>query len=196
MTVEDNGAEAEAMIDEIPEKRYSKTKRMWEVYEGITPWDDNKMDTRMHEIYDRVIHWDDDVLTHRGQDSRSGTPTTNEITKKGKRTMVPFQESLLYHVVDHISQASKIGLSVILVDCVTFFARMMGYSTDVMKHIPRIYSKVAYTGWITHRLQSIKRYFLEKTMVKSYGTSLVSFLHLFDSSRCGYFALMPNAMSI
>ncbi len=160
MALDDDAAE----VDENSEKSASsKSKRIWEVYEGITPWDD----TRMHEIYERVTHWDDDEVNRTGSDR----PTSSEISKRGKRSMVPFKESILYLVVDHISQASKIGLSVIVVDCVTFFARMMGYSADIMKHVPRIYSKVAYTGWVTHRLQAMKRYFLEKTLVKSYGAS-------------------------
>lgn len=163
MAVDDGAAE----VDENSEKSASsKSKRIWEVYEGITPWDD----TRMHEIYERVTHWDDDEVNRTGPDRN--IPTSSEISKRGKRSMVPFKESILYLVVNHISQASKIGLSVIVVDCVTFFARMMGYSADIMKHVPRIYSKVAYTGWVTQRLQAMKRYFLEKTMVKSYGGDL------------------------
>lgn len=167
MVVDDDAVEAP--VDENLEKSPSKTS-LWEVYEGITPWDDKKVDVRMHEIYDRVVHWDDGELNHTGQERMENTPTTGEIAKKkDKQMMAPFKETFLYQVVDHISQASKLGLSVILVDCVTFFARMMGYSTEIMKNVPRIYSKVAYTGWITHRLQIMKRHFLEKTLVKSYG---------------------------
>jgi hypothetical protein len=174
IAVDDDVAE----VDENSEKSASsKSKRIWEVYEGITPWDD----TRMHEIYERVTHWDYDDFNRGGPDGRIVKPISSEISQRGKRRMVPFKESILYHVVDHISQASKIGLSIIVVDCVTFFARMMGYSADIMKHVPRIYSKVAYTGWVTRRLQAMKRYFLEQTMVKSYGASIDFCSHMISS---------------
>ena len=180
---EDTGGEV--MGDEDAAK--SKSKRILETYEKITPWDDKKMDTRMHEIYERVVHWDGE-----GSRMENITPTSDKIAKKVKRTKAPFRETFLFQLVEHISQASKIGLSVIAVDCVTFFVRMMGYSTDILKNVPRIYSKVVYTGWITHRLQLMKRHFLEKTLVKSYGTSLLSCqvhdlsIALFSCMRCGF----------
>ena len=130
----------------------------------------------MHEIYERVVHWDGE-----GSRMENITPTSDKIAKKVKRTKAPFRETFLFQLVEHISQASKIGLSVIAVDCVTFFVRMMGYSTDILKNVPRIYSKVVYTGWITHRLQLMKRHFLEKTLVKSYGTLMI---HLYKFMLC------------
>ncbi len=168
----DDITDTEAMVDETSNK--SKSKRILEAYEKITPWDDKKIDTRMHEIYERVVHWD-------GEGRRMENIPTSDIAKKGKRTKAPFRETFLFQLVDHISQASKIGLSVIAVDCVTFFIRMMGYSTDILKNVPRIYSKVVYTGWITHRLQLMKRHFLEKTLVKSYGTLMI---HLYKFMLC------------
>lgn len=158
----------EAVVDDKTEK--SNSNRIRAAYERITPWDDEKFDARFHELHERMVLWEGEKLNHRMHDGLSEAMRASETSKMGK---APFQETILYQVVDHVSQASKIGLSVILIDCITFVTRMMGYSTNIMKSVPRIYSKVAYTGWITHRLQILKRWFLEKKLVKSYGTPFV-----------------------
>ena len=58
-----------------------------------------------------------------GNDAR-GTANV-EVSKNKKKMMRPFRNTVLFQVVDHISQASKIALSVIGVDCLSLFSRMI-----------------------------------------------------------------------
>jgi len=102
------------------------------------------------------------------------TGTGELVATEPKRTMKPFRETKIFQVVDHISQASKIGFSVIIVDCVSLISRMMGYNPwNIMERSSKVVSKVLVTGWITLRLQTWKRYFLEKSFGKSEGINIM-----------------------
>lgn len=130
----------------------AKKSKIREAYEVITPWDDEK-------LADRIT-------------GKEKSP--DEIEKREKRKMLQFKNTKLFQVVDHASQASQIGLSVIVVDIVTLITRMMGYNPWTIMDVEglslsRIFSKVAYSGWITLRLSSLKRYFLKKTFGKYEG---------------------------
>ncbi|KAL7544109.1 hypothetical protein ACHAXR_013587 [Thalassiosira sp. AJA248-18] len=109
-----------------------------------------------------------------------------EVAKQQNRKMSPFEETYLYQIVTHISQASKIGFSVIVVDCVSLISRMMGYNPwNIMEHASRIFSKVAYTGWITFRLKIMKRYFLERALGKMVEGEDLGKLNVIDNLADG-----------
>lgn len=97
-------------------------------------------------------------------------PKNNEVVEhKQHKKMKPFKSTRLFHIVEHIGQASKIGFSVIIVDCTALILRMIGYNPyNIMGHVSRIFSKIAYTGWVLLRLSLLKRYLLGK----SFGTLL------------------------
>ena len=87
-----------------------------------------------------------------------------------KHKMKPFRSTMMYHIVDHISQASKIGFSVLMVDCLALTARMLGYNPfNIIEKVSSLFSKVAYTGWFVLRLQLLKRYLLGKYVSTSEG---------------------------
>lgn len=87
-----------------------------------------------------------------------------------KHKMKPFRSTMMYHIVDHISQASKIGFSVLMVDCLALTARMFGYNPfNIIEKVSSLFSKVAYTGWFVLRLQLLKRYLLGKYVSTSEG---------------------------
>ena len=107
-----------------------------------------------------------------------GTPNL-EVSKNEKRKMSPFRNTVLFHVVDHISQASKIAFSVIWVDCLSLFSRMMGYNPwNIFDRASRIFSTVMYSVWITFRIKIFKRNMLEKTFG---GNSFAAFNVLYYS---------------
>lgn len=121
----DEEAVAETLAEDEGRKKKSKLKR---AYEDITPWDDEKLERLVH----RAAVGDD-------------APKEVEQTS-GK--MTPFRKTMLFTVADHISQASKISLSVIVVDALSLISKLMGYNPmNIMERLSRFYSKFAYTGW-------------------------------------------------
>ena len=92
----------------------------------------------------------------------------NEIVEDQKHgKMKPFKETRIHNVLEYIGQASKIGFSVIIVDCTTLILRMMGYNPyNIMEHVSRVFSKCAYTGWVLVRISILKRYLLGKSFGK------------------------------
>ena len=76
---------------------------------------------------------------------------------KQKPKMKSFKSTGLYQIVDHIGQASKIGFSVVIVDVAALIGRMLGYNPgNIMSNVSRIFSKVAYSGWMVLRLSLLK----------------------------------------
>lgn len=147
---------AEAVVELMESKSYLR-----ETYEAITPWDDEKVNDRIHEM--------------RGEKK---TPSKSEFARG---MILPFRNTRLFHVVDHISQASKIGLSVIAVDCIALVARKLGYNPwGIMERLSRIFSKVVTTGWIASRFKLLKRFFLDKLFPGDLGK-----LQVFDQIADG-----------
>ena len=105
------------------------------------------------------------------------TSSSNTVgAAKGKKTVHPFRRTRLFHLVDHISQASKIALGVITVDVLALLSRKMGYNPwGIMEKISQIFSKVVYTGWFTYRIKLFKRYLLDKLFNGDLGK-----MHVFD----------------
>jgi len=121
-----------------------------------------KKKSKFMDAYEGIKHWNDEKA--------SGST----IAKKQKRMMLPFRDTRTFQVLAHISQASKIGFSVVAVDCLSLIARMMGYNPwNIMESSSKIFSKIAYTGWITIKLQNIKRYFLTKGEGRDLGKLMV-----------------------
>jgi hypothetical protein len=147
---------AEAVVELMESKSFLR-----ETYEAITPWDDEKVNDRIHEM--------------RGEKK---TPSKSEFARG---MILPFRNTRLFHVVDLISQASKIGLSVIAVDCIALVARNLGYNPwGIMERLSRIFSKVVTTGWIASRFKILKRFFLDKLFPGDLGK-----LQVFDQIADG-----------
>ena len=105
------------------------------------------------------------------------TSSSNTVgAAKGENTVHPFRRTRLFHLVDHISQASKIALGVITVDVLALLSRKMGYNPwGIMEKISQIFSKIVYTGWFTYRIKLFKRYLLDKRFNGDLGK-----MHVFD----------------
>ena len=154
------------------------TQTIYELYANVTGrglLDEEEMDGE--EIEDQNV----DETTNKSKlkgllKSMNTYPKNNEVVEHNQhKKMKPFKSTRLFQIVEHIGQASKIGFSVIIVDCTALILRMIGYNPwGIMEHVSRIFSKVAYTGWVLLRLSLLKRYLLGK----SFGTLL-----LYESSR-------------
>ena len=129
-------------------------------------------------ILDENSGGEDDNTEDSDQDETTMSKVLGGLFMKGKEVAVvqpkhkmkPFRSTMMYQIVDHISQASKIGFSVIMVDCLALTARMVGYNPfNIIEKVSRLFSKVAYTGWFVLRLQLLKRYLLGKYVSTSEG---------------------------
>ncbi len=145
-------------LTEEPQQSKSITRK---AFEAITPWDDDEVWRKK-----KVQEWLEQQQS--GQEGGEDVAPPAFLTQRKKS----FKDTLIYQVVDHVSQAAKVGVAVIGADCLALIGKLMGNSHDLMDNFSRIFSKVAYTGWITHRLQAFKRYLLRNTLGKSNSESL------------------------
>lgn len=75
--------------DEYQKEESRKEKgKIKQKLEKLTPWDDDKLNEKVHEVEDKFMH----------------------------REIRPFEDTFLFHLADHISQASKIGILVMSMD--------------------------------------------------------------------------------
>mmetsp|Transcript_18563 Transcript_18563/g.38503 ORF Transcript_18563/g.38503 Transcript_18563/m.38503 type:complete len:531 (-) Transcript_18563:143-1735(-) len=140
-------------LTEAPQQSKSITRK---AFEAITPWDDDEVWRKK-----KVQEWVEQQQS--GQEGGGEGAPPAFLTRRKKS----FKDTLIYQVVDHVSQAAKVGVAVIGADCLALIGKLMGNDHDLMDNFSRIFSKVAYTGWITHRLQAFKRYLLRNTLGKS-----------------------------
>jgi len=140
-------------LTEEPQQSKSITRK---AFEAITPWDDDEVWRKK-----KVQEWVEQQQS--GQEGGGEGAPPAFLTRRKKS----FKDTLIYQVVDHVSQAAKVGVAVIGADCLALIGKLMGNDHDLMDNFSRIFSKVAYTGWITHRLQAFKRYLLRNTLGKS-----------------------------
>jgi hypothetical protein len=138
------------------------------------------------EAYAELTSWDDDKVNDRIRDERKGTDMSPPSRGKlSRETIVPFRQTRIFQVVNHIGQASRIGLSVIAVDYVALVARKFGYNPwNVMEGISRIYSKIAFTGWAAYRFKLLKSYAFDSVIPGDRGK-----LHVFDQLLDGLICL-------
>ena len=83
-----------------------------------------------------------------------------------RRFMKAFKDTILYQVVNLISEASRIGMLVISFDCAATVIQLMGYNPlgvfDTSKvNLAGVFSSLVYSGWIVDRTKSFKRLLLE-----------------------------------
>lgn len=78
--------------EDEPKKEKGKMKQK---IEQLTPWDDDKLNEQVHKAEDKI---------------------KEQVHKAFHGEIKPFQETLSFHVADHISQASRIGILVMTVD--------------------------------------------------------------------------------
>ncbi|KAL7482512.1 hypothetical protein ACHAW6_009090 [Cyclotella cf. meneghiniana] len=166
-------------------KKAEKSK-IREAYEVLTPWDDEKLEERIHGRINELT--DAAALLYREDDDKvgvqfSGANDTQHkmakvkgfvpsmvkalFPKKGatQQKLRPFNDSFMFHLVDHVSQASQIGFAVAVVDTVAHVMKLMGYTFQGwVDNTTRLFSKVLYSGWITLRLTVLKRFILRKTL--------------------------------
>ncbi len=176
----DDGGGAEADADEPTTTESNNKSFLRETYEVLTPWDDERVNDRIHGMMGK---------------KRQTSPTKSETDARG--LTFPFGRTRLFHAVDHISQASKIGLSVIAVDCASLVARKFGYNPwGIMERLSILYSKVVFTGWIAYRFKLLKRYFLDVLFPGDLGKLLV-FDQLADGLLClGWVFSMLNYLEV
>jgi len=139
--------------EDEPKKEKGKMKQK---IEQLTPWDDDKLNEQVHKAEDKI---------------------KEQVHKAFHGEIKPFQETLSFHVADHISQASRIGILVMTVDIFTLIGKMMGFQRLVMDQVSGIFSNFAYSSWIAYRAKVLKRYFLEKAM----GTTDLGKVNLVDN---------------
>ena len=120
------------------------------------------------KMYEALTPWDDDEIRRSKRLQEASTRRNRRLFRANM-----FQKSLLYQIVDHVSQAARVGISVIAVDCIALVGKLMGHNANTMDNFSRIFSKVAYTGWITHRLQVFKSYLLRNTFGKAKGGYII-----------------------
>ena len=72
-----------------------------EAYENWTPWDDEGLEETIRHIGEKI------------------GPLPN------------FEDTVVFHVVDHVSQASQIAIAVAIVDSTAHVAKLMGYTFQV-----------------------------------------------------------------
>ncbi|KAL7518836.1 hypothetical protein ACHAWX_003639 [Stephanocyclus meneghinianus] len=166
-------------------KKAEKSK-IREAYEVLTPWDDEKLEERIHGRINELT--DAAALLYREDDDKGGVQFTGAngtpqkmakvkgfvpsmakalFPKKGatQQKLRPFNDSFMFHLVDHVSQASQIGFAVAVVDTVAHVMKLMGFTFQGwVDNATRLFSKVLYSGWITLRLTVLKRFILRKTL--------------------------------
>eukprot|EP00956_Cyclotella_meneghiniana_P027050 scaffold59883_cov66-Cyclotella_meneghiniana.AAC.3 len=131
-----------------------------EAYENWTPWDDEGLEETIRHIGEKI------------------GPLPN------------FEDTVVFHVVDHVSQASQIAIAVAIVDSTAHVAKLMGYTFQGwIDNASRLFSKIVYSGWITHRLALLKRFILRKTLLPYEGGDLGK-LEVIDDLLTGVFYLI------
>ena len=85
----ENLTHSDTETDDYQKEESRKEKgKIKQKLEKLTPWDDDKLNEKVHEVEDKFMH----------------------------REIRPFEDTFLFHLADHISQASKIGILVMSMD--------------------------------------------------------------------------------
>lgn len=75
---------------------------------------------------------------------------------------IPYHSTILYHVAECISQASRIAIIVYVVDC--FIKVLIGFGLDTetlqLHNVSKVVGKILYIIWIGQQIVSLKRWFL------------------------------------
>jgi hypothetical protein len=71
-----------------------------------------------------------------------------------------YEASLLYQLVDHIAQISKLALAVYLVDCGVVILIGLGVSWENMDKITAGFAKILLITWMAQRFLKFKRYLI------------------------------------
>jgi hypothetical protein len=126
--------------EEVSKQKKSKIR---EAYEVLTPWDDEKLEESIHDKLSEIADAASSIT--KGEEE---TKTTTDSSKRNvlipnklkslfakkrmkKGPMKQFKDTVLYHVVDHVSQASQIGMAVAVVDSVAHVMKLMGFHFQV-----------------------------------------------------------------
>lgn len=104
------------------------TKSIYGLYANITgrgfQQDEEETSTekksKIREAYEYLTPWDDDDLN-----------SSIESNGKNGGPLPPFEDTYMFHAVDHVSQASKIGFVMAIVDSVAHVAKLMGFTFQV-----------------------------------------------------------------
>lgn len=93
--------------EDMEDDDFVKTKsKVREAYENLTPWNDDQLKENIRSIGEK-----------------SGP-------------LAPFEDTYLFHAVDHVSQASQIGVAVAFVDSLAHMAKLMGFTFQVSRSSP------------------------------------------------------------
>ena len=78
-----------------------------------------KNKSALRKTYEKLSSWYD-------EESNESNSTSEK-----NRSSQPFEGTVAFHCVDHVSQASKIGFAVAVVDSMAHIAKLMGFSLQV-----------------------------------------------------------------
>lgn len=81
-----------------------------------------------------------------------------------------FLSSYMFHVADHVSQASRLAILVYLVDCLAVLLSGLGFSSPALHHpntnLSTCFAKILYIAWAAQRMSVFKRYLLGRVIHK------------------------------
>jgi small-conductance mechanosensitive channel len=81
-----------------------------------------------------------------------------------------FLSSYMFHVADHVSQASRLAILVYLVDCLAVLLAGLGFSSPALHHpntnLSTCFAKILYIAWAAQRMSVFKRYLLGRVIHK------------------------------
>jgi small-conductance mechanosensitive channel len=86
-----------------------------------------------------------------------GATTDTEVVENKKS--VPFHQTIVFMIADHIARASKISILVYAIDCMAVTLKTLGFD---VKNYSQIIAKVIYTTWFYDRVKQLKKYLIFK----------------------------------
>jgi len=104
--------------------------------------------------------------------------------------MNPFKDTILFQVVDHISQLSKIALGVYTIDIFQIILGASGFAFPQLSHMSEAFAKVAYSVWGANRIKLLKTHLIATVSGRpkdDLGRAMVAD-HLMDAALYGFTA--------
>lgn len=92
------------------------------------------------------------------KDSIKKNDEGNEIEKP----KIPFENTFLFQLSNHVAEAGKIALLVYIIDCFFISIKTMGFGIE--RKYSQLAAKGIYTSWIFSRLLRWKRFFVRKAV--------------------------------
>jgi small-conductance mechanosensitive channel len=105
-----------------------------------------------------------------GVDSEDSDDSDAGVLLSSIFTSEDFLSSYMFHVADHVSQASRLAILVYLVDCLAVLLSGLGFSSPALHHpntnLSTCFAKILYIAWAAQRMSVFKRYLLGRVIHK------------------------------